>query len=752
MGLICKTCIVNKDKEAVSEVLSYVLIRHKNDITALTVFFNNLMQFPGIAKLDHVCWKNIADLSKIFEISRRDYNCNTFDNKYFQYLVRNKLSLEEYCKKRLENMMNTYSYVCAHAFSILSRNKHEKMFLEEIGKYIDLYKAYKNYRVIRLSFLAKIFMFNIANKRHRIEFKNYSTFFDSKLFETADEYFCQNLIKNGMKLYPSDEIWHDLFWKRSTLRRNNIVLAWYVQKWPQKVTDNLDDILNNLSIESVDIFLMKAGKFLNENAIETMKAYAQTLLFNNDYKKAKLAITIFSIISPKTLLDIISPIFEKFESNLKLPVTELLLAKLAIKRLHKVGCPHDTLQLIVRYCKRNFALSAVIPLCSVVYSTPEIILLDELPKFTNNTLCIKKTVLSLSKLILSSTDFAKIIQIFNEEETDASMKRIMLLRAFECLNENPSEFFWNFTANCILTMDVNDTDMYDLLMKLTNVPEQYLSAYIPLIFEQLSKNPHLEIQKRKYKLLESIPTQSIKDLKLEFLMKIIKETATLKNTSNLHWNCVLSKEERQQEELFEENFKALQHFADNHGHNLNKNYDISIVISHYISRYLDVVLNSKCSYRLIQKFIALWDSKMKVYSCHHSYLLLLFAEVYAKSDSDAYKTGIEIRTLLKQYIENFGFSIISLLSTQLNEFCAKTEIKKQDQLLRFVQGLLESNEDEDIYVLVVNMISKNTAKTHALSDYNVILQTMQKSTTTVVKIHLDNFIEEIGKNYNPINY
>lgn len=741
--LMCKSCIVNNDKDALSKVLDYVLIRYRNDMPALSVFFDKFMRFLRFTNLDDDCWKKIVDISKIFEISRPGYNRDAFFQKYFRYLIRNNKPFSECNKQRLEHILTTYSYVNPFAF-FLDLSKYEKVFLEDVGQYIHLYKTHENYHVVCLSFLKQVYCFNVQNKRNPIDLRNFSALFDQ--LETDVYHGCDDIINYGLKYYPTDEIWHDLFLKRFMWIQDKKMLRWYVQKWPQKVLDKLDKILSNLG-KSEKIFLKQLPKS-DENSMEVVRAYAKSLLYSNEYKNVKLAISIFCIIAPERLLEIASSSIEKLESNIQLPDTELMMAKLAIKRLHKIENPYDTLQLVSRCCNRNFANCAIIPFCSVAYNIPEVFMVDELPKFTDKALCIRKTVLSLSKLILSSTDFAKIIEIFNEKETVATMKRLILQRSFESLNENPSEFFWNFTKKCILTVDDSDDEMYDSLMKLTNVPEEYLFAYIPLIYDTLSKNSHLEIQKKKYKLLESIPTQSITDLNIEFLKKIIKETAILKSVNNLHWNCILSMEGTQQEELFDENFKALERFIEESRHALNKSYDINVIITCYVSRFFDTVLNSKHPYILIEKFIVLWNSRMRLYSSHHIFLLVLFAEIYAKSDGDSYKTGAEIKTLLTQYIVNIGNSIITSISDQLNTFLIKTKMTEQDELLRFIQGFLENNDDENMYLIILNILSKNPPKYQNFDSYKDILQVIQKSTIPAVKLSLEIYLEEFHEEPN----
>ncbi|KRT78735.1 hypothetical protein AMK59_8069 [Oryctes borbonicus] len=737
-SLLCKTCKVNNDKDALLQILDYILERHKNDIVVLTVFFNNFMHYPGTTKLDVVCWQKITDIIKIFQLTRPDFDVGTFYQNYLKHLIQKGIPLEEYCKKRLQDMFNGHSYVSAGAFNFPLSNKYKKIYLEEMGKYIHIYKGHKHYQTVCITFLHGIICLNQNNKKFTLELKNYSHLFDQ--IRTTECYTSNAIVLHNLKAYPSDEIWHDLFWKILQYIQTNSILAWYVQKWPERIAPNIDKIFNEMEFTSIQIFLKKAKRCLDQDTLEKLKMYALNATYNEDYDKIKLAVAILCIITPKTLLDIIIPLITSIDSgvNVKLPKHEFLLVKFITKRLHKLGNPSEILPLIITCSSQNCAKYALIPLISIACHSPEIYMRSELPKFTDKKLCMKKNVLFLSKLLFPSHVFAEVLQLFNEKETDVSIKKTIVQKAFECLNENPSEFFWSFFKKCIISMDKANASMYDLLLDVTKVPQQYLSEYILFVFEEISNNPYLEIRKNRFKFLENIPAHIIENLSIDFLKGIIQESACLENVSNFHWKCAFFVKGVQQEELLKENIRTLKSFIESNHLSLNKNRKVRIAINSFISRFLDVALEMKENYNPIKIFCTLWNLEIKLNDCH-KYIVVLLTELYFRNDSDAFKTGIDTRSLLQEYVEKAGPSIIKPFFAQLNEFLLKIDCGKENRLYRFVEGLFADSSDENTCTLIIYIFSMYPPKPQSHDNYFAIFQTLLKSDNSIIKFHLNQF-------------
>lgn len=725
-----KTCFVNRDKAALSEILSYLINRYKNDINLLKSVYELCLDSDYIKHFNAEHWEFLVKIQKIFDITNKDsWRSYTFYQSYLTYLFDNDKSVDEIIKSIIQKNADKKM----HGFDFIHTEKYQKMYCDKIASCIDAYEKHEVYKDLIVQFLS--FASRVLKLEELLEYKR---FFNQLV---ANDWQCRHILHKAIKV--NDDQLHDLFWQIGDIKGNEI-LMWYARNRPDRLKENAPKICDLIDEYRPAKFLQTLKPFIDEDLKETLKMYALDVIDREDLNKIKVPILLLAVFSPVEFFELISNAIPPLDGKVDLEVDtdKINMQRAFIDGLRYTQDPAMAFPWLLKFCVGDYLKFALSSLYGLAYNTAEVSVKQYVEELSNTALSVKKHHLLLGRHLFLYDDFYNLLKSWSDTEKNLSMRNILLTKAFEYLSENQSENLWILAKQNLKSFNPADRGIYDFLLKFNNIPFDHMPEYIEAVFKAIVANSDSKINQRKFELIEAIPLGLINKLNLKFLKLLIRETVCSKTETNFFWKCVFHVDETKRSELFEANFAQLKEFAEENTFDINQPAHVRAKISNFVLCFVKSAIQSKKNGNLVEEFMTRWRSLFSPENYNKDFLLIEFTNLLFESEFSPYEAGVKINALLYEYIKNYNSSVIDFFCRQLLHFLSLASINTKDNdLFKFVDGFFYEKKDENIYVAVIYFLPKALPTTeNRYTKYLPIFETVQNSKYPVVRYHFNLYL------------
>ncbi|XP_055380411.1 uncharacterized protein LOC129611344 [Condylostylus longicornis] len=721
------TCVINKDSKALIETLKYVNTKFKNEQISVR---NNCISILGFGLEKNLItynpehWEEIYNMIYNFDLKSElnGYTANIPNIIFTEAL--------KYSSKDKTLFKNWFRLFCQQAyyqeaFNEILKTKSKKI-LELASECIDekssefLLGCYHTYNKDHPKDTLNIFGYEFALQccKRKIKDKeennlyllselidflekdrNIAKYFNNEITTLKKEYITS---VNDVGCFPnfakyakchSDYIPMiapkicDVYINFLKQRHNSFCVKMYWYQYIKKVPE----------LETA--FHKKLYEILKNKETDELKEYAIWILSSH--------------LTNDEFFEIVKPYYPKE----KAPNTEsdecqykFMYQKRIAYSLKRFKSDPETLNALKAFCYGDYLQWTVGSLNSICKKIPYYKSKEFLEKCINAPVSFRKHVFRLLYTILNKNSSVILTNENWTKEKNPTTRKILLqtiLKYF--MNDFDKLTWWNILENCINQLSSKDKDMIEILANTNNIPFDYLSQYVELIYKKILKieNEVPDLQKTRFKMLHNInfkinymSKDFIEDLLRENFLNIKLHQSVCSNysiiaASYLFSNKTSKSDVEERIKLIFEKIKLA--FKNWNSYDENNNvYFVRELIFDFINEVIRKILNLDIEDKdyinfMILNFVKslkeIFDPSIYLYSYYIHFELIL---IYFDVDKNLLEFGKQIRDIIDREIQRYGTISIFQLTKEFQRFYELLEIDddNENNITDIIDGLL----------------------------------------------------------------
>ncbi|XP_063916238.1 uncharacterized protein LOC135132181 [Zophobas morio] len=737
-------CCLNKDMTLLEKLCELVCVRCKNDDASIRRdFLNKLSSYKCILEmLDEKHWKYIIEIMVTEKAKNRwIHGENDIMLNAIKYLVKNDKSLKELIQKYKSKWDGIFMFS-----GIMNDFKSVKLLLSELLQ-TEVVKPSSDEPFEAAAFDCYLACYcKIYNKKYpndTISIYDNSRIIKSakKILEDGSDKYLETYQVEGIQYIvcqqnSSEEIQQlkKLYFKSFESFGRIRGLIWFLKHEPKTLQENFDHYLN--------IFFKTRG--LNPSRLwrlvkkcthldldrRTVEFCRQKLAEEKFEEKKNLIRPLTILSSPTSHLEFIKsyvPTVDKVDLTDD-DITDLYnLQGKVVRVLHYLNSPTEVVNATFDFCKGDYLQFALSPLYSCIYKLPE----NETKQFINKldevkALSVRKHAMNLSCVIYDVDDVYNCLKNATVPSLTPTIKYF---------SKHPSEALWKVIETQIGALEKNELPMLKLALDKINVPFEYKSKYIEIVWNVLDKYENNELKKL---LFQKINEASVEKLDPELAFNIIRKSIFKGNEANDVVATIL---------LYLKSDKKFTVLSD--------------ILSNFKKNCWNHPKMCKPSRQQFNKFMLnLFDKYMGAEKSNAKFvteLKIVLGSVFTLSDAFVELIAVECMTLKDENLENqsklliklnniytkeYGTFAVNLFAIVLNNNVRKhifTTIAEQYELCHSLLQLKESISD---YLLVIKLLPHDVPEKQKYFElYDTVVSELNQVTDKVVQLQFNLYLK-----------
>lgn len=711
---LIETCRINKDKDALLEVLKYYFERHRNEEGDLRAqFVREISSSFKLENLPQTHWTELMKLLQLFVI-KEDYHFETrfFIGRYLLYLFKTNQINDDAILKYLKEAFKNKNIQMPRDYP----SKYTKLLLLSLPEIIlNNYEGDELFD-ITLAFISEIFSWNQDNPWDKINPYDFPKIMDVMLCKEIEKREDNRRYKSTVSSLidfksnePQNPIFLNIFWSS-------------IEEHSYNYRNVFEDILKYKPL----LILENNAKFstflyFGDSFITKLKYYAHLglpQLFKEMYvakltsdSKSGAIKNLVHLMPTQEYINLMSDYYVK-ESKIDVEEEKSIykLQSYFIESLKYADELSLTLPIVEQFCVGDYLKMSLDTLYRVIDYTPMPKTEHFLKSLFYRAVSVRKHAIFLTSNTRDERTVYDMIKTLAPKEKNPSLLKFLFKRTFKYFCVNPSEQFFELLRLNSQYINKKDEEAYNYFKEYSNVPSDYLPRFIVLGWNCMSVSEVENVRNEKNSLLHNINVNVIKRLPDTFCRKIIKsylfsdERFILptfscnyilagENDDNLRFVCDVLKDFMKSDQT-------------------KKHDKMQTILEHFCSKFRE---NNLIDY--LNKFANIWYEFVEVVDAYGQHLMLQFNILYLNAVDDDYECKIRkfaenVCKFFDENLEKYGCMIINVFADVL-ESCSKTflwhETKLDENLFNFYTDLLNINDSPYNCALILTMLPKKFA-------------------------------------------
>lgn len=752
------TCKINKDDDALCNVLEYFQERHKNEqYYVFEQIMKVLLDIYDAVHLGEKIWFNLNNIIKLSYVKHSNVPEKMLE-AMAHYRLLHGMSIEEPVEILLE-LKNQKLGVYFYEFNSFNKYPmYERCWIENCVNVF--HKKYKlsNWQENKKKFVYQLikFMYNFNDRNEKsstvkhITIKDYPWLMDTVkqiMWDLTDKFYYYDYLKDI--LYKHEREFHDSLFPSSA--ENSIDFTSgaafnMLKRDPQCILNNWEKYLTTCKqfyhCKNVQRFLrvMRWYEDIPIKFVQICLGDIRNDKMNMSDKASSLAILAI-LLHGETLTRVMDS-FIPHEKTLTEQKSEYeFIHKLPFSM--RLSNPPVPLDLVARMCQGDYlsiALMSMTNLCRRIV-LPKVMLFAQ--KLAGQNVSVRKHGIRMICMVASIHELADFMLPAWENENHHSIRGVLLLKANEIFREEPCAATWSMISTFITTMTLKDDMWLSDLTGNLKIPYDYVGKYVQLIFEMLDSletkglsslviNTHI-VNVLNYIILSQCDDKLPEELNEKILRKYLFHTndKILSKAVEFMVELYLKSEEKYVSriivftDVFTEKVKSGWDQPHPQNHHF---YPVNSVVHRLVRDFVKSNSNSykKIRPQIISNMLAIFSSVLTPHMDANSYLLL----VYRKELENNYtpmKYGLQLGQKMPELVELFSPLSISFIADVLN-FCLTSCFKfhgfeKEHATLDVIKGLIEADNVESYFIAANIFTHMNTC---SIPEYDQLFQKLRK--------------------------
>nr|CAD7202470.1 unnamed protein product [Timema douglasi] len=754
--LLClvETCDVNRDMDALADVLKLLVSRYRNDDYNLRskVFRFVIDTFDLLALTDqHI--NTLEELFEIFVVNDELRNDLFFNKTPIEKFLHYKLLKNQNIDKQIDNMIRLVSQMYLNAYTkewnLLSLPPmYEKRCLE---RFVERIPSFPTLSVsLLIAAMSLEYSFQDWNERHTddpmsavnypwimSQFKEESATDNEGYKETLQTFLQPD--KAAMEVIfpdyepPIPEIVKDL--------------KYFLQMDPKTLYANINEVMEYVLDKRIVCYkrlftIWNLLSFLNVNEIV---ANICTATLNDDSKEQSQRQNSIYVLSYLVDEDSFSravaalcPSSDKVDL-LGADSKEMMTLRKTIANNFKNINPWHHYDLILKFCKGDYLKLVQGSLVSICCDISELRVVEFLKKLANNPVSVKKHAIRLSCLVMPSAQTIELLSSMWRAEKNTSIREVVYDQVFHFFKTEPLQNRYLLLKLCLETLNIDDKNIFSKMASDADIPLEYKSDYIQLCWNKLH-NLHLQGAKTMpfvEQLFECLSSDRIAMLPHEFCDGIVeryvlKPDVPFGNTPlNFCADYLLCSPSLDVLNVrITVVMKQVKVLAGS----------ISAGLPSVAYTFIDIFCSKSCKLRdkfglfgqLLSRFLAEWKVCVTPVRDFRSYLLLTFTSVYHDTfrGGDFAELGKRLGPTVDHILQEFGPEVLQLVSEILKEFVNQITNEQEDEF-KIIEGLLRGDVSDPVCILGALLLPRYVQTASLRQSFIAIVAKLDKKNKTV---------------------
>ncbi|XP_055381463.1 uncharacterized protein LOC129612014 [Condylostylus longicornis] len=427
--------------------------------------------------------------------------------------------------------------------------------------------------------------------------------------------------------------------------------------------------------------------------------------------------------------------------------------------LKKFKSDPETLNALKAFCYGDYLQWTVGSLNSICKKIPYYKSKEFLEKCINAPVSFRKHVFRLLYTILNKKSSVILTNENWAKEKNPTTRKILLQIIFKYfINDFDKLTWWNMLENCINQLSSKDKDMIEIFANTTDIPTDYLSQYVELIYKKIMKieNELPDLQKTRFKMLSNInlkinymSNNFIEELLRENFLNIKLHQSVCGDYSTIAASYLFSNKtsKSEVEERIAFVFKKIK-VAFKHWNSYDEDRNVYFVremLFYFINEIILKVLRLNIEDKdfvnyLIPNFVKslkeIFDPTIYFYSYYMNFELIL---IYFNVDKNLLEFGKQIRNIIDREIQKYEDIVAVQLAKEFQHFYELLDSDEDEKnITDIIDGLLHEPLQSSGCALVVHFLTnvQNTVgDNYKKRKYN---ETLLKTEDKRIRLYLNN--------------
>lgn len=747
------TCKLNSDTDALLDVCSFMLSKHRNDKASVhRSFLSALLSHFELEKLSQKHWGLINEFSNLSP-TENDHERHAIREAYVHYLLLNSLP----AKDVLVEWIRPFSDLL-----IIPKNSHfSRLCLLTFGEIINELDD-KDYDSWGPYFIRQVINWNESHPSDNISVFQYARF--EKLFllkcseNKLDALDIQILVYRIKHSQSKRKEYFDVYLSIDYKYNNYEILNWLLHHNLPLVAAYIDKItsmiLEDLSTKWLVAFFRQTRNLSHLNIPQKIVASCTVKLRESKNRNSALALSLLQ--DSYQFVELVREYYPtEREADYKTPEGRELYALLQVIGgcLKHLNPPSAALESILIFCKGDYLKLVRGSLYSISDSVSENKLVQFFAELITRAVSVRKHALHLTFRVLDKSEVYRIIKRFMNKEKNASLRKFIFKICFNFFVMNPEEFTWELVTLNLKAVDLDDREAIEVLLQIDQVPREYIVAYILLVWEALHNRPDPDNrwEGSKGSVLQSVSPRLISKMPNEFFENVIslyffkRDTLThYSSTVNafackyiLHCNNQIEQMRR-----LTFCFGIVGEYVTNSWNDPSRRTSARNTTIDFLKEFCAPFLSGDYyNKEIFQAFATMWTTILKPEQTLDEYIHLKLT--YFTLELDSLQTlALKLEALCDELVSTYGEVVIGILCKKINFFSRYFfKVSCKSERYSLIDSLIHDGSSIACLILAIFLLDDSNPKKNDIKErYDVIIQKLEKCHEPVIQLYLSSHI------------
>ncbi|KAK9870078.1 hypothetical protein WA026_006173 [Henosepilachna vigintioctopunctata] len=757
---LISTCRLNRDYEALLNILKSFIQRHRNsDVSVFYNFLRKLHEDMDMKKLTEEHWKYINEIITLQLFKKQKIFFPIYvDYIKFMYLQQKPVTELILTLMKESPQILDFSY---------DNDEFQKMMLESYVNLLPQVEDKNNMLAVQI-----ILCIMKWNKKHSndsicVHDRQYIINAFEKLKQTekpepktlkAFKYLICRQQEN--QRVSNLEI---MYWENFKNLNDNTLTKWFLKYNPELLRNNLDKV--GIMLKNKNVNLIRNLKKYDHLDIPSKitKLCLEELETAESSKRERVVKILIPFMSSKEFI-----LFFK-EHTPKVDKVDASGGDEDVRKFYEIQCAlakhlklrndmKDTLPDLLKYCRGDVLSSALTSLYSSFYRTPENQLQYALEELNGKAVSVRKHTIFLTAILSPVTNVIAKYRQIEEEEKNISLKQHMFLSCYKYFIQNKIPECWTLLKKYIDQLKKQQKEVKKLLRDAHVIPKMYRADFVECVWQVFNK---LKPEKERFdddmlRLLSSLKNSDIMIMRDEFCMNVIEnnlfdveELALIDSVYNFMKRFVMYGDNVK--EKIEFIFKSLRNFKGKFWDTVGKKGRSLRVVNKFCYGICEDLLkddNNAFNTEFPKLFREAWQKEFTIDETFEEYLFIDF--MVLKFDSAGIFDSLpqELSKLYSNCVSKYGSLIISNFKNFLTS-CLRVVLKDKDynlKLIKFLDDFIEAESSPEHCALVIELLPVGRFDEDLQIMYNKLIEKLLQK-DHIVRIRLYGKLKNNGNDY-----
>lgn len=759
VGLLIKTCRINEDYKSLYEVIKFIVENYTKDQfdihkELLITFHNCRFNFEKLSDHWPFIMKSLEDYNLQYgHISVTD----SIIIDYICYCFKNELPVKDMLQNLMKKSIRSNKYIfclsqpeyCKKAFTIFYKlipSTYEDKELQEnymlyLHSVIQWNKMYPKECIPLLNFpdALRLVTVPLNNGNYTYEQQEIAAYVLLSDFETFEEAGFVPVVFMAQ-----------FYFNRTPLK----IMRLLIQKHPLIFKNHIQIIVKKaLSISIMPSFDNLYKSYSHLGIPEEISAICMNILQDNDIyndKKIKAAAVLSHMMDANDFL-----------TNVELMSNKGYKLQVLIPKIKNIMPPCKALEGLLKYCTLDYLKYSKRLLYSLAHNVSENKLILFFDRHNNENSIIQKHSIFLAFKVFSQMYIYDFSSKLIKNNKDPLISKSLLKGIFNYFITNSDDCYWYLTQECVLTIDIQDTEAFNILTQCRKIPFRFIKVYIMFVWKTLDdredKMLNKEIaQKGRCRLLNIINSNVIQNLPNDWCMSIINkylfksdDVSYFEKKIHGFTTCFLIYQSTEPEFLV--TLEIIKKFIQTTWFNLDSCVCGRKMVSNFLKEFCSYFINNKClSIKVIQNFLNFWNTFLKPHQAFEEYSFLKFTLLYVNSLNEKLtllEIGEKLSVLCDSMHNNSNLMvnifIKTFLSLKKNFLLINSTTDLEDACLTLIEGIIKRSNSPFCLTLVILLLpNKVVMAPDRRNRYNSIIELLLKQVDPLVQTYLHIYLKD----------